>query len=161
MYSTSSKVWVLDGGAWAGVGGLIEASGGSSGGSEAHGFGAGGRADGAGADGGAEDRCAHYWPRRSSSSLNFRPKSSSKPPSCCLVKPAMVMETISLCSGSSVTLTHRNRCSLLVYYSGLQASHMLSADDNIALAGLDGGLCCYSRLSLPCVDVDSRPNTLF
>ena len=72
-------------------------------------FGAGGGSDGAGTDGGAEDRCAgDRRSSRSSSSLNFRSESSSKLSSCCLVKPAMVMETIGLCSGPSVTVTHRN-----------------------------------------------------
>ena len=123
LYSASFKVSVLDG-VWAGVGGVIGASGGSSGGAGAHGFGAGGGVDGAGADGGAEDRCAGYWPSGFSISLNFRPESSSELPSCCLVKLAMVMGTISLCSGSSVTVTDRNRCSLSVCYGGLQGSHV-------------------------------------
>ena len=45
-------------------------------------------------------------PSRPSSFLDFRSKSSSKLTSCCLVQPAMVIETIGLSSGSSVTATH-------------------------------------------------------
>ena len=96
LYSTSFKVSAPGGGALAcaRVGGFVGGSGGS--------LGAGGGADGAGVGGGAD-----LPNSRSSNCLNFRSKSSSKLSSCCLVKPAMVMETIGL-SGSSIKVIHRN-----------------------------------------------------
>ena len=122
LYSTSFNISILGGGARAGVGGFVGGSGGSS-------------SCGAGGGGGAGSGADHPS-SRSSSSLNFQLKSSSKLSSYCLVKPAIVMETIGLCSGSSTVRVIRRNSSSFQIVPSIESNAYQK--DSVAFASAGG-----------------------